>query len=82
MQIPLDPNEQGILDSLLSIRDELSFLKQDKSTYIKTHDVLMLYQAVMDNVVALNQIRADAGKPREQNRGKDLVVYLSNRSES
>ena len=79
MQMPLDPDEQGILDSLLSIRDELSLLKQDKSTYIKTRDVLMLYDAVMDNVVALNQIRADAGKPSEQSRGTDLVIDGSGR---
>lgn len=69
VQIPLDPKEQPILDHILNIRDELSLLKRDKSTYIKSHDVLALYQQVIEQVHLLNVIRKDHSKPLEQNRG-------------
>ncbi|KAI9771331.1 MAG: hypothetical protein M1840_002301 [Geoglossum simile] len=64
-----DPSEQLILDRLLSIRDELCLLKQDKSTYVKSHDVISLHGQVLDQVHRLNQIQAD--KRREQNRAKE-----------
>ena len=66
---PLDPCEQPILDSLLYIRDRLSLLKQDKSTYIKSKDVLSLYNDVVKQVQALNDLRKEHGKSLEQNRG-------------
>lgn len=69
VRIPLDPREQPILDSLLLIRDQLSLLKQDKSTYIKSKDVLDLYDQVVDQVHTLNVIREQHGTPSEQNRG-------------
>ena len=69
VQAPLDPNEQPILDSLLQLRDRLSLLKQDKTTYIKSHDVIALYHAVVEQVHLLNVIRMENSKPLEQNRG-------------
>ena len=69
VQAPLDPKEQPILDSLLHLRDSLSLLKQDKTTYIKSHDVIALYHAVVEQVHLLNVIRMENGKPLEQNRG-------------
>ena len=69
VQAPLDPKEQPILDSLLQLRDRLSLLKQDKTTYIKSHDVITLYHAVVEQVHLLNVIRTENSKPLEQNRG-------------
>jgi hypothetical protein len=66
-QAPLDPNEQPILDRLLAVRDELYLLKQDKSTYVKSHDVISLHDQVLEQVHKLNEIRTD--KRSEQNRG-------------
>ena len=68
-QAPLDPKEAPILDRVLYLRDQLSLLKQDKSTYIKSHDVLALYVQVIEQVHELNTIREEHGKPLEQNRG-------------
>ena len=68
---PLDPQEQPILDRILEIRDHLSILKQDRSTYVKSQDVIELYNQVMVQVEKLNQIRAS--KKDEQNRGRDTV---------
>jgi len=65
---PLDPKEQPILDRVLHIRDKLQILKQDRSTYIKSQDVIGLYNAVIEQVEVLNQIRQS--KRDEQNRGR------------
>lgn len=65
-RIPLDPKEQPILDKLLSVRTKLEILKQDRSTYVKSQDVLPLYEEVIEQVVVLNEIRTT--KRLEQNR--------------
>ena len=72
-QTPLDPKEEPILVQLLSLRDELFLLKQDKSTYVKSHDVVIIYEHVIEQVHDLNEIRAHDGKPLESNRGKTIV---------
>ncbi|KAL8971379.1 MAG: hypothetical protein Q9183_001082 [Haloplaca sp. 2 TL-2023] len=74
VQAPLDPKEQPILDRILSIRDELSLLKQDRSTYIKSHDVLGLYESLIEQVQLLNVIREEHDKPLEQNRGNIFMT--------
>ncbi|KAI9048683.1 hypothetical protein LZ554_007514 [Drepanopeziza brunnea f. sp. 'monogermtubi'] len=66
LPIPLDAREQPILDTLMNIRDELTLLKQDRSTYIKSSDVLAIYDRVIEQVKLLNDIRAE--KPQEDNR--------------
>src|SRR5436190_17225613 len=66
-QAPLDPNERPILDRLLAIRDKLCLLKQDKSTYVKSQDVISLHDQVIEQVHKLNTIRNN--KRLEQNRG-------------
>jgi len=65
-RIPLDPKEQPILDKLQSIRTELELLKRDRSTYVKSQDVLNLYDQVIEQVVILNEIRET--KRLEQNK--------------
>ncbi|KAL9590760.1 MAG: hypothetical protein Q9203_000398 [Teloschistes exilis] len=72
-QTPLDPKEQPILDRILTIRDQLSLLKQDKSTYIKSYDVLEVYDHLIEEVHRLNVIREEHGKPLEQNRVDNVL---------
>ncbi len=69
VQAPLDPQEAPILARVLLLRDKLSLLKQDKSTYIRSNDVLSLYDEVIEQVHQLNRLREEHGKPLEQNRG-------------
>jgi hypothetical protein len=69
VQVALNPQEQPILDCILRLRDQLLLLKQDKSTYIKSQDVLRLYDEVVEQVHLLNLLREEHGKPLEQNRG-------------
>ncbi|KEY82363.1 hypothetical protein BA78_1132 [Aspergillus fumigatus] len=52
--VPFDPQEQPILERLLRTRDALLLLKQDKSSYIKSRDVLPLYEEVISEVEKLN----------------------------
>jgi hypothetical protein len=66
VRAPLDPQEQPILDRLLSIRTQLELMKQDKSCFVKTDDVLRLYSETIDQVHLLNNIRTS--KREEQNR--------------
>ncbi|KAG9245053.1 hypothetical protein BJ878DRAFT_567042 [Calycina marina] len=63
---PLDSREEPILYNLMTIRDDLTHLKQDRTTYVKSSDVMELYERVVQQVNDLNEIRAD--KPQEQNR--------------
>jgi len=65
-RLPLDPAEQPILDRLLNIRDHLSILKQDRSTYVKSQDVVKYYDQLITQVEALNKARVN--KRDEQNR--------------
>ncbi|KAI4212524.1 MAG: hypothetical protein LQ351_004776 [Letrouitia transgressa] len=67
-QDPLDPQEQPILESVLTLRDKLSLLKQDRSTHIKCKDVLTLYDQVIAQVHQLNILREQNETPLEQNR--------------
>ena len=62
----LDPQEQPILDRLLGVRDQLSILKGDRSSYIRTQDVLDLYNKLIHEVEKLNGLRTS--KRNEQNR--------------
>jgi hypothetical protein len=74
-RIPLDPKEQPILDKLQSIRTELELLKRDRSTYVKSQDVLNLYDQVIEQVIILNEIRET--KRLEQNKGTLPHPHLS-----
>lgn len=73
VRIPLDPEEQPILDKLLAVRTKLELLKQDRSTYVKSQDVVDLYDQVVEQVISLNDIRDTHAKRLEQNRG----IYCS-----
>ena len=65
-RVPLDPEEQPILDNLLGVRDKLLLLKSDKSNYVKSQDVVSHYDRIIDQVHALNKVRTH--KRDEQNR--------------
>lgn len=72
----IDPEEQPILESILRIRDNLQLLKEDKSTYVKSQDVLALYDQIIEQVNLLDVIREIHGKPLEQNRGPLSITQI------
>ncbi|KAL2864634.1 uncharacterized protein BJX67DRAFT_361062 [Aspergillus lucknowensis] len=65
---PLDPKEQPILESVLRIRDALLLLKQDKSSYIRSRDVLPLYEEVIGEVEKLITFRKEQDRRLAHNR--------------
>lgn len=67
LSLPIDPEERPIEGQLLQIRSKLELLKADKSNYVKSEDVVQLYEEVIVQVNALNEIRKT--KRYEQNRG-------------
>ena len=64
---PRDAREQALLARLSVIRDQLLLLKQDRTTYIRSQDVIPLYDQTVDQVRELNEIRAETGN-KEENR--------------
>lgn len=66
--VPFDPLEQPILERLLRTRDALLLLKQDKSSYIKSRDVLPLYEEVISEVEKLNAVRKGQDRRLTHNR--------------
>ncbi|KAL4956942.1 hypothetical protein BDW69DRAFT_191996 [Aspergillus filifer] len=68
IQTPLDPKEQPILESVLRNRDALYLLKQDKSSYIRSRDILPLYEDVIREVEKLNAVRKDQNRRLAHNR--------------
>jgi hypothetical protein len=70
----LDPSEQPILEKLLRIRDALLLIKQDKSSYIKSRDVLPHYEEVIAEVEQLNSVRKEPDRRLVHNR-RESPVY-------
>lgn len=72
---PQDAREQAVLDKFTLIRDRLLLLKQDRTTYIRSQDVIPLYNETIAQVSELNTIRAESGIT-EENRGELLCMHL------
>ncbi|GKT44928.1 UPF0662 protein [Colletotrichum spaethianum] len=63
---PRDDREKEILERLVAIRDRLQLLKQDRTTYVRSQDVLPLYEETIEQVRQLNECRSS--DRREENR--------------
>ncbi|KAI1188648.1 hypothetical protein F5B17DRAFT_439452 [Nemania serpens] len=68
---PQDEGEKQVLAALSAIQDQLLLRKLDRTTYVRSHDVLGLYEETLDQVKHLNDIRK--GKSIEENQ-VDRVV--------
>ncbi|KAK6856770.1 hypothetical protein PG995_006957 [Apiospora arundinis] len=68
---PRDEGEKRILAELMSIRDQLQLRKLDRTTYVRTQDVMVLYEKTIEQVRQLNVVRT--GKKSEENQ-VDRVV--------
>lgn len=69
---PRDEGEKEVLEQLMSIRDHLQLRKLDRSTYVRTQDVMVLYEQTIEQVKRLNEIRN--GKTTEENRGMSIAL--------
>ncbi|KAI1466037.1 uncharacterized protein F4812DRAFT_461014 [Daldinia caldariorum] len=68
---PKDEGEKEVLEKLIAIRDQLQLRKLDRTTYVRTQDVMILYDQTIEQVKILNEMRR--GKSVEENR-VDRVV--------
>ncbi|KKA26956.1 hypothetical protein TD95_001050 [Thielaviopsis punctulata] len=64
---PVDSQEQEVLKQLEIIRDKLILLKRDRTTYIRSQDVLPLYDELMEQVRLLDASRVGK-EPNHENR--------------
>ncbi|KJK86194.1 hypothetical protein H633G_09950 [Metarhizium anisopliae BRIP 53284] len=69
---PRDSREKAILARLSVIRDQLLLLKQDRTTYIRSQDVIPLYDQTIEQVKELNAVRAEIGNHEENRLDKVL----------
>lgn len=72
MPMPKDVRERQILDKLIFIRDDLLLLKRDRTKYIRTQDVMVHYDQLLDQVRQLNEIRK--GEHKGENRCKRMTT--------
>lgn len=70
---PQDEGEKQVLASLSEIQDQLLLRKLDRTTYVRSHDVLGLYEQTLEQVKRLNDIRS--GKSIEENQGMILSCH-------
>ncbi|KAJ2997090.1 hypothetical protein NUW58_g764 [Xylaria curta] len=66
---PKDEGEKQVLEKLIAIRDQLLLRKLDRTTYVRSQDVMGLYDETICQVKHLNDLRS--GKSVEENRGRN-----------
>ncbi|KAL2158210.1 hypothetical protein VTH06DRAFT_4530 [Thermothelomyces fergusii] len=65
--MPKDERERRILDKLTAIQDKLLLLKRDRTQYIRSQDVIMLHDQLVEQVRQLNEVRKGE-EHKEENR--------------
>ncbi|PSR98962.1 hypothetical protein BD289DRAFT_361635 [Coniella lustricola] len=65
---PQDAREQEIMERLVAIRDQLLLLKGDRSTYIRSQDVISLYDQTLEQVRLVTDIRMFGNGHSGENR--------------
>jgi hypothetical protein len=60
--------EQPVLEKLISLRQRLQLLNKDRTKYIKSQDVVLVYHALIEQVQKLNGIRQLDGGHGTENR--------------
>ena len=65
--------EQPVLEKLIQLRQRLQLFNKDRTKYIKSQDVLSVYESLIDQVQKLNNIRQHPVPHDEDNR-LDVVL--------
>jgi hypothetical protein len=60
--------EQPVLEKLIQLRQRLQLLNKDRTKYIKSQDVIAIYDMLIEQVQKLNNIRDNPVHHGEQNR--------------
>jgi hypothetical protein len=61
-------SEQRVIDKLVELRHRLQLLNKDKTQYIKSQDVLPIYNGLVEQIETLNAIRGDKVPNEPHNR--------------
>jgi hypothetical protein len=70
---PQDEGEKQVLEHLVAIQDQLLLRKLDRTTYVRSQDIMLLYDQTIEQVKRLHEIRS--GKDVvEENRGTPPVI--------
>ena len=70
---PKDAREQEIMERLVAIRDQLLLLKQDRTKYIRSQDVIGLYEKTVEEIRKVNEIRGDSKDKAGENRLDKII---------
>ncbi|KAK5660070.1 hypothetical protein OQA88_13539 [Cercophora sp. LCS_1] len=70
--MPKDAREREILGTISGIRDHLLLLKRDRTKYIRSQDVMLVYDQVIEQVKHLNEVRKGGEKKGENRLDKVL----------
>ncbi|KAK7721884.1 hypothetical protein SLS64_000940 [Diaporthe eres] len=70
---PQDAREQEVMERLAAIRDQLLLLKQDRTKYIRSQDVIGLYEQTIEEIRKVNEIRGDAKDQVGENRLDKII---------
>ncbi|KKY32543.1 hypothetical protein UCDDA912_g07437 [Diaporthe ampelina] len=70
---PQDAREQEVMERLTAIRDQLLLLKQDRTKYIRSQDVIGLYEQTIEEIRKVNEIRGDAKDQAGENRLDKII---------
>ncbi|KAF7550161.1 hypothetical protein G7046_g8096 [Stylonectria norvegica] len=70
--LPEDPRERAILDKLINLRDKLLLLKQDRTNYIRSQDVVPIFEQTMEQVKELSLVRSEQESVTENRLDKVL----------
>jgi hypothetical protein len=66
---PKNDVEKEILERLVAVRDQLLLLKRDRANYIRSQDVMLLYDDTVEQVRRLYEVR-NPNEHVEENRRK------------
>jgi hypothetical protein len=66
--------EQPVLEKLITLRQRLQLLNKDRTKYIRSQDVLAIYESLIDQVQRLNAIRRQEGNTADDQNRLDTVL--------
>jgi hypothetical protein len=66
--------EQPVLEKLITLRQRLQLLNKDRTKYIRSQDVLAIYESLIDQVQRLNNIRRQEGNTADDQNRLDTVL--------
>lgn len=74
---PDNDRDREVLSKLSQIRDQLVLLKTDRTTYLRSQEVIPLYNETVEQVLKLDNLGFVDGKPQTQRKSPRLPRVVS-----